>query len=68
MVPKELNDRLERSVQENSAMVELQTALNGERLRTCSSHVFTNPEFSICTVVPHSYATPSYTIFAAMLF
>merc|ERR1712086_756137 len=30
---KELNDRLERSVQENSAMVELQTALNGERLR-----------------------------------
>ena len=52
MVSKELNDRLERSVQENSAMVELQTALNGERLRTCSSHVFTNPEFSICTGTP----------------
>ena len=50
MVSKELNDRLERSVQENSAMVELQTALNGERLRTCSSHVFTNPEFSICNL------------------
>ena len=30
---KELSERLERSVQENSAMVELQTALNGERLR-----------------------------------
>ena len=28
-----MNERLERSVQENSAMVELQTALNGERLR-----------------------------------
>ena len=44
---KELNDRLERSVQENSAMVELQTALNGERLRMCSPHVFTNSQFSI---------------------
>ena len=31
-------------------------------LCTYSSHVFTNPEFSIFTVVPQSYATPSYAI------
>ena len=37
---KELSERLERSVQENSAMVELQTALNGERLRVDELQVF----------------------------
>ena len=41
---------------------------NLSMLCTYSSHVFTNPEFSILTVVPRSYATPQLRYFAAMQF